>query len=96
VVTVSDFEIRIFYSCAQALARSAAVCGDRLVEAHPVFGVATEQALQAMPCGSHNLLAGAVVVVVVVVVHLNIRVSDSCAQALARSADVCCARHSLV
>jgi hypothetical protein len=96
VVTVSDFEIRIFYSCAQALARSAAVCGDRLVEAHPVFGVATEQALQATPCGAHNLLAGAVVVVVVVVVHLNIRVSDSCAQALARSADVCCARHSLV
>jgi hypothetical protein len=98
VVTVSDFEIRIFYSCAQALARSAAVCGDRLVEAHPVFGVATEQALQATPCCAHNLLAGAVVVVVVVVVvvHLNIRVSDSCAQALARSADVCCARHSLV
>ncbi len=92
-MTVS--EIRIFYSCAQALARSTAVCGDRLVEAHPVFGVATEQALQATPCGAHNLLAGAVVVVVMVV-YLNIRVSDSCAQALARSADVCCARHSLV
>jgi hypothetical protein len=49
----------MFDSCAQALARSTAVCGERLVEAHPFFGVAAEQALQAMPCCAHNLLAGA-------------------------------------
>ena len=55
---VFHLHIRMFDSCAQALARSAAVCGE-LVAAHPFFGVATEQALQATPCCAHNLLAGA-------------------------------------
>ena len=57
VVAVLHLRIRMFDSCAQALARSAAVCGERLVDAHPFFGVATDQALQATPCC--NLLAGA-------------------------------------
>ncbi len=49
----------MFDSCAEALARSAGVCDGRLVEAHPFFGVTTEQTLQATPSDAHNLLAGA-------------------------------------
>ena len=59
VVAVLHLRIRMFDSCAQALARSAAVCGERLVEAHPFFAVATEQALRATPCCAHILPAGA-------------------------------------
>ena len=59
VLAVLPLQIRMLDSCAQALVRSAAVCGERLVAAHPFFGVATEQALQATPCCAHTLLAGA-------------------------------------
>lgn len=59
MLAVLYLQIRMLDSCAQALVRSAAVCGERLVVAHPFFGVATEQALQATPCCAHNLLAGA-------------------------------------
>ena len=58
MLAVLHLQIRMLDSCAQALVRSAAVCGERLVAAHPFFGVATEQALQATPCCAHNLLAG--------------------------------------
>ena len=59
VVAVLHLHIRMLDSGAQALARSAAVCGERLVEAHPFFAVATEQALRATPCCAHILPAGA-------------------------------------
>ena len=57
-MAVLHLQTRTLDSYAQALARSAAVCGERLGEAHPFFRVATEQALQATPCCAHNLLAG--------------------------------------
>jgi hypothetical protein len=47
VVAVLHLHIRMFDSCAQALARSAAVCGERLVETHSFFGVASYRACPA-------------------------------------------------
>jgi hypothetical protein len=59
VVAVLYLQIRMLDSCAQALARSAAVCVERIVETHPCFGLATGQALRARPCCAHSLLARA-------------------------------------
>ncbi len=66
----------VLNSFAQALIRCAAVRYTRLVGSYPPFW-STVQALQARPRYAPILL--------------RIRVLDSCAQALARSATVCCA-----
>ncbi len=61
---------------------------ERLVEAHPFFGVAAEQALQLRTAAP---IICWLVPVVLLLLHLYIRVLDSCTQTLARSASVLCA-----